>query len=746
MEIRILYCIMGGFGVIVEYSSQEDNSKESLSCSGIYMGNGIILTHGTIVIDVLMNKKAEPLVQELVSKGCVYTRKRGDLLSSVLQATRSHFQVFLPGEHFNSAFDSAQDNGWSFKKLLKSKSGDNELKRENASSPFPIGEENKTPLYDGASFQVSTSLKISTSDHFSLPASVDMIFVQPGVKESLARIMPASQGWKLIENEKKEYVGALERLIFSTFVVLQLLPDDDKRNDLVMKASNEEVINLAKRMLSLSSFSSKGTTVYVESSPFGSLVPGVFLNSLSSGIISNVGNTAADIMLTDARCIMGSEGAPVFAVIEGMKHLCGMVISPFCWRGGEWLGLTLLASINQILQTLLFFLNSREDTQDEEVRQFDSRDKAMGIKNLEHLVKSTLPRERKLHEDIVISHQDKWKYSHCIPRKEFLKPEYANYLDRSVVAVCCGGGYGSGIVVNTSPGVILTCAHVTHPATKGDVRVILSDGRSLQGQVVHQTRPSTLNKQSGQGNQDCSVWDVAVVVTTSPLPSALPLASDLPPKGLPVIVAGYGVFSPNCVPTPTLSQGVVSKVISFAAHTLHWPSHPVSREDSQLCINTIEKHGSIVGSSTTDVLKQRDVLMKQSVDSSLTSRCVDHKLTESERNTDGSVFVTSDPKSMVPVIMQTTCAVYAGTSGGPVVSVHPQHGLQVIGIVVCNTKDTANKATFPHINLAIPVPAIIKIIEAFISSGDKMVLRYLDAECAAASQLWSLGITPQSRL
>lgn len=71
-------------------------------------------------------------------------------------------------------------------------------------------------------------------------------------------------------------------------------------------------------LLDLTAFMLAGTTVYVESSPFGSLVPGVFLNSLSSGIISNVGNTAADIMLTDARCIMGSEGAPVFAVIEGM--------------------------------------------------------------------------------------------------------------------------------------------------------------------------------------------------------------------------------------------------------------------------------------------------------------------------------------------------------------------------------------------------------------------------------------------
>lgn len=53
--------------------------------------------------------------------------------------------------------------------------------------------------------------------------------------------------------------------------------------------------------------------MFVESSPFGSLSPDVFLNSLSYGIISNVCGSNGDVLLTDARCIMGSEGAPVFS-------------------------------------------------------------------------------------------------------------------------------------------------------------------------------------------------------------------------------------------------------------------------------------------------------------------------------------------------------------------------------------------------------------------------------------------------
>lgn len=44
-------------------------------------------------------------------------------------------------------------------------------------------------------------------------------------------------------------------------------------------------------------------------------------------------------------------------------------------------------------------------------------------------------------------------------------------------------------------------------------------------------------------------------------------------------------------------------------------------------------------------------------------------------------------------------------------------GFQVVGIVVCNTQDTKNKATFPHINLAVPAPTIARIMEEYIISG-----------------------------
>lgn len=716
--------MMEAFGTIVEYC-QEKNTAESLSCSGIYMGKGVVLTHGTIVIDILKDRRAQPLVQELVLKGYTRNGNKANVLNSVLQSTQSSFQVLLPAEQFASSLESAQANKQCLNKPMNSKDYNNQMQKENAGSLFPIREQNNIFLNGSQISWPSRSLQKATSNYLSFPASVDLMFFHPGIKKSIASIMPASDGWKFRETAKYKYAAALETLIISTFVLLKIIPE--KSHDYIMEASSQDVIYLTQKMLSFTGISSKGMTVYVESSPFGSLAPGVFLNSLSSGIISNVDHIAANIMFTDARCIMGSEGAPVFTVIEGMKHLCGLVISPFCWRDGEWLGLTLLASANQVLQTLLCSLKSEVDKEDRKAGQSLRHDKSIEIK---HLGQS-------------LDH---------IPRKEYLKSEYAHHLNRGIVAVCCGKGYGSGIIINTSPGVILTCAHVTHPATSGDVRIILSDGRSLQGQVIHQTQPSTLNHQTESGIQEPSVWDLAVITTTSTLPFALPLASKLPPKGSSVVVAGYGIFSPRCLPTPTLSQGVMSKVVSFPLYMFQWPTHLHCQECSKFSLKNTDKcnNGIPVTNLRDDVLKQKNDSIRIA-DLKDKNTCIDFTkkdnfLSVTNRFTDGDMFVSSNTNNIVPVIMQTTCAVYAGTSGGAVVSVHPQHGLEVIGVVVCNTCDTFRKATFPHINLAVPSPAIFKIIETFISCGDKTVLKYLDAECSAASQLWLLGLTPQSRL
>ena len=68
----------------------------------------------------------------------------------------------------------------------------------------------------------------------------------------------------------------------------------------------------------------RGDELLVMSSPYGSVCPPVLQNSVSRGVVSNVLDS---LVLTDARCLAGAEGAPAFSV-DG--RLFGIVIdSPY---------------------------------------------------------------------------------------------------------------------------------------------------------------------------------------------------------------------------------------------------------------------------------------------------------------------------------------------------------------------------------------------------------------------------------
>ena len=63
-----------------------------------------------------------------------------------------------------------------------------------------------------------------------------------------------------------------------------------------------------------------GTEAEIISTPFGGLNPHVFFNSYSKGVISNVHGPNGCWILTDARCIPGSEGGPLFTVQQDGKR------------------------------------------------------------------------------------------------------------------------------------------------------------------------------------------------------------------------------------------------------------------------------------------------------------------------------------------------------------------------------------------------------------------------------------------
>ncbi len=54
--------------------------------------------------------------------------------------------------------------------------------------------------------------------------------------------------------------------------------------------------------------------IFSVGTPFGSMSRDVFLNCLSTGVVSNVTGNQKELFLTDARCIPGSEGGAVWTI------------------------------------------------------------------------------------------------------------------------------------------------------------------------------------------------------------------------------------------------------------------------------------------------------------------------------------------------------------------------------------------------------------------------------------------------
>lgn len=90
----------------------------------------------------------------------------------------------------------------------------------------------------------------------------------------------------------------------------------------------------------------KGTPLLACGSPFGAFCPDIFLNTLSRGVLSNA---AGPLLLTDARCLPGTEGGGVFAA-RPAGSLVALVAAPLCWKAREWVGLTLLCAAGPLLR------------------------------------------------------------------------------------------------------------------------------------------------------------------------------------------------------------------------------------------------------------------------------------------------------------------------------------------------------------------------------------------------------------
>ncbi|XP_017652306.1 peroxisomal leader peptide-processing protease isoform X2 [Nannospalax galili] len=198
----------------------------------------------------------------------------------------------------------------------------------------------------------------------------------------------------------------------------------------------------------------KGAPLLACGSPFGAFCPDIFLNTLSRGVLSNA---AGPLLLTDARCLPGTEGGGVFAA-RPAGALVALVAAPLCWKAREWVGLTLLCAAAPLLQA--------------------ARAALVRLHPDSAALAALLPPEVGTPRGL--------------PLRD-LAPPWAS----AAVLVECGSVWGSGVAVASR--LVVTCRHVA-PRESARVLVHLATPKSVAiwGRVTFAT-------------QETSPYDIAVV-------------------------------------------------------------------------------------------------------------------------------------------------------------------------------------------------------------------------------------------
>ncbi|KAL7889972.1 hypothetical protein AOLI_G00022300 [Acnodon oligacanthus] len=249
----------------------------------------------------------------------------------------------------------------------------------------------------------------------------------------------------------------------------------------------------------------KGHSVLACGSPFGSFCPDIFMSTLSKGIVSNLAGEENALILTDARCLPGTEGGGLFVSNGDTPHLVGLITSPLCWKSNEWIGLALVCSFHLILRNVLQAVTSHQSLR--EISAFMD-----------------------------------------IPQVSFsANQKPANEKYPMVAVVESGQLWGSGILLN--PNIVLTCRHVVNGKTLLQVRVSARERfLTVTGRVLYSSKTS-------------SPYDVAVVQLQEPYSDVVvPKLATSYHLGEDVVVLSYGALGKTC--GPSVTSGILSRVIT----------------------------------------------------------------------------------------------------------------------------------------------------------------------------------------
>lgn len=348
----------------------------------------------------------------------------------------------------------------------------------------------------GSSVRARAGLRAQSAPHREVPAELLLWVNCQEFQQAFQSVFLEADQWRFHAGEEDDEL-ARDAQFLSWFAVL--------RAGVLMQGDGSDL----RPTPCLSSTSlRKGAPVVACGSPFGSLCLDLFIGTLSRGIISNLSGEDNAVILTDARCLPGTEGGGLFLMNNPSDlRLLGVIVSPFGWKATEWIGLSLVCSIHSVFRSIARCGKVQAPIWDERLFPVDER--------LQMFPTGLQP--------AVVKHP-------------------------VVCLVDSGHLWGSGVVV--SPQLVVTCRHVVNGKSRVTLKFHHTDGvLDMVADVLFSTSQS-------------SPYDLAVVQLREAFAAAsVPEMATRFHPGDPVVVVGFGGLGQRC--GPSLTSGVLSKAISL---------------------------------------------------------------------------------------------------------------------------------------------------------------------------------------
>ncbi|KAH9748763.1 glyoxysomal processing protease [Citrus sinensis] len=393
-----------------------------------------------------------------------------------------------------------------------------------------------------------------------------------------------------------------------------LAPYNNSSQPLMGVVKTSDLPNIA-----LTPLNKRGDLLLAVGSPFGVLSPMHFFNSVSMGSVANCyppRSTTRSLLMADIRCLPGMEGGPVFGE---HAHFVGILIRPLRQKSGA--EIQLVIPWEAIATACSDLLLKEPQNAEKEIHINKGNLNAVG--------------NSLLFNSHILNGACCYKYEHVDSRCRSPLP-----IQKALASVCLitidDGVWASGVLLNDR-GLILTNAHLLEPWRFGKTTVSgWRNGVSFQPEdsassghtgvdqyQKSQTLPPKMPKivdssvdehrayklsSFSRGHRkirvrldhlDPWIWcDAKIVyVCKGPLDVSLlqlgyipdqlcPIDADFgqPSLGSAAYVIGHGLFGPRCGLSPSVSSGVVAKVVkanlpSYGQSTLQRNSaYPVMLE------------------------------------------------------------------------------------------------------------------------------------------------------------------------